>query len=357
MESFLIGRVACRFGGDEKAEVRTGLSALALDAEGTLWTASDEKNALERLSPTGNGMFENHDSIDLVDMLAIPQGQADDEIDIEGMDARDGALWLAGSHSTTRKKAKGKNDAKDLERLATVKRRQNRYILARLPMLEGLGVGKAARLPFAESGNLLTDALLDDPHFGPFLRLVTPAGSGLQLACKENGFDIEGLAVRGARVFLGLRGPVLRGWAALLEIEPTDAGDGTLTLAPIGDEGRPYRKHFIDIEGMGVRDLQWFGDALLILSGPTMDIDGRQTVWRLKKKAVDEDDSVTHIDGKHLKALFDLPDVRGADKAEGMAIYDQLGERGLMIVYDSPSAARQPDSRTVLADVFRLPKV
>jgi Protein of unknown function (DUF3616) len=119
--------------------------------------------------------------------------------------------------------------------------------------------------------------------------------------------------------------------------------------------GRPYRKHFIDLAGMGVRDLVWFGDALLVLAGPTMDVDGRQTVWRLNREAIEGGDSVTPADGRHLAALFDLPSVRGADKAEGMAVYDDLGERGLMIVYDAPSAARQPDPRTVLADVFRLP--
>ena len=45
----------------------------------------------------------------------------------------------------------------------------------------------------------LLEALAHDPHLAPFLSL--PA--------KDNGFDLEGLAVLGKRVFLGLRGGCL----------------------------------------------------------------------------------------------------------------------------------------------------
>ena len=36
---------------------------------------------------------------------------------------------------------------------------------------------------------------------------------------KDNGIDCEGLAVAGDRVFIGLRGPVLRGWAMIIELQ------------------------------------------------------------------------------------------------------------------------------------------
>jgi hypothetical protein len=47
------------------------------------------------------------------------------------------------------------------------------------------------------------DALADDPHLGFFVGAMIPG--------KENGFDVEGLAFYQNRIFLGLRGPVLRG--------------------------------------------------------------------------------------------------------------------------------------------------
>lgn len=100
--------------------------------------------------------------------------------------------------------------------------------------------------------------------------------SSLSLPGKDNGFDIEGLAVVGDRIFIGLRGPVLRGWAVIVEIEPKeDEGNvSQLKLKKIGRDDRPYRKHFLQLNGLGVRDLCVQHSDLLLLAGPTMDLDG-----------------------------------------------------------------------------------
>ena len=94
--------------------------------------------------------------------------------------------------------------------------------------------------------------------------------------------DIEGLAAAGGRLFLGLRGPVLRGWAVVLEVALAEDPDrrSTLRLQAIGPHGRPYRKHFLHLGGLGIRDLCAQGTDLLILAGPTMDLDGPVTVFR-----------------------------------------------------------------------------
>jgi uncharacterized protein DUF3616 len=89
---------------------------------------------------------------------------------------------------------------------------------------------------------------------------------------KDNGFDIEGLAVAGNRVFIGLRGPVLRGWAVLLELEleVDDKKPSRLNLKPINPnnphnpKNPTYRKHFIELGGLGVRDLCVQDSDLLI---------------------------------------------------------------------------------------------
>ncbi|WP_223526514.1 DUF3616 domain-containing protein [Pseudomonas sp. BF-B-26] len=59
-------------------------------------------------------------------------------------------------------------------------------------------------------GNDLAAAIAEDPQLRDFLRIPG----------KDNDFDIEGLVMIGSRLLLGLRGPVLRGWAVLLEIGP-----------------------------------------------------------------------------------------------------------------------------------------
>ena len=78
----------------------------------------------------------------------------------------------------------------------------------------------AARLEGDARGNLLTKSLQDDPHIGPFVpRFSNGKLSGIP--GKDNGFDVEGLAVSGNRAFLGLRGPVW-GWAVVLEVQMVD---------------------------------------------------------------------------------------------------------------------------------------
>ena len=356
-DGFLLGRVTLRFGAESHEDLRNNLSALAFDRDGNIWLGSDEGTEIERLRPEAGGGFGDHERFDLSDILDLGASDSDGEIDIEGMDVAGGALWLTGSHTSTRKKPKGKSLRKDLKRLAKVERQPNRYVVARMPLSDGAPSGPGARLSMSEAGNTLTDALREDPHLGPFLHIPREGETSLQLASKENGFDIEGLAVRKGRVFLGLRGPVLRGWAALIvEIEPKEKSNGELALKKIGYEGRRYRKHFVHLGGMGVRDLCWSSDDLLILSGPTMDLTGLQTIWRLRDAADLKDDTITEADDKALQRLFDLPVVRDVDKAEGIALYDGLGEPGLMVLYDAPAAERKPDGMSYLGDVYRLPK-
>jgi len=352
---FPIGRIVLDFGESKskKQDPRGDLSAVASDAEGALWLASDEMWGVSRLLPCGRGLYGRHRHLELEDALALPAH--DEEMDIEGMDIAGGVLWLVGSHTGTRKKVKrGKSDIENLHRLARVERRRNRFVIAKLavaPAPEGAGDLKgAARLPIGEAGNALTEALGDDPHLGPFVQGL----EGLPLASKENGLDLEGVAVRDDRLFLGLRGPVLGGYALLLEIAlEEDAGD--LRLTPIGKGSALYRKHFIDLSGMGVRDLVWRGDDLLILSGPTMDLAGRQCLYRLEGAAELTGDSITGRDQGRLTPLFELPGAGDRDKAEGLALFDGLGEGGLLVVYDAPREERLVGDDAVLADVFCLP--
>src|SRR3546814_13829874 len=102
----------------------------------------------------------------------------------------------------------------------------------------------------------------------------------MEVPSKENGFDVEGLAVRGSRVFLGLRGPVLRGWATVVELDLKTPKPGRLKLRRIGAGGERYRKHFLDLDGLGIRELVFDGDDLLVLAGPTMDLDGPVVLFR-----------------------------------------------------------------------------
>jgi hypothetical protein len=357
--AFLLSRVLLQFpeGSQEIAEEIIGqLSAVALTPDGSLWVASDECIGLERLSPTGPAAFGHHRKFPLKEYIEL--FNLTDEIDIEGLDYSNSYLWFTGSHSKKRKKAKGKSDAKDIERMETIKTDANRYLLGRVPVFNGELYRSyqaqeaderlvAASLEKADTGNVLTQALQNDPHLGPFIRFNLPS--------KDNGLDIEGLAVSGDRLFLGLRGPVLRGTAIVLELEVQESTPGTLTLRPIGPQGQLYKKHFLELSGLGVRDLCLHGEDLIILAGPTMQLAGDIRAFRLRRALNLSQESFSRLDDGNLEKLFDFPSQRGFDHGEGVALFPIWEvEDALLVVYDKPAPERFHGKSAVYADVFRL---
>ena len=352
-------------------ELRDGLS-VALRLGNTLWVANDESISLERLTlveedSTGKSSFtRDHKQFALNDFLTLPlppTGNPDElnEVDIEGLACDGKYLWLTGSHSLRRKKPKDADGTKKAhKRLASISADGNRYLLARIPMVEQGGEytlaqetehkGKrraAARLRGDEHGNELTELLKQDEHLGPFLAIPG----------KDNGFDIEGLAVAGKHLLLGLRGPVLRGWAIIIEIAlAEDESPSQLRLAPLDADGQLYRKHFLDLSGLGIRDLCVQDNDLLILAGPTMDLDGPVTVFRWPGGAAPDKECVLPM--SKLEHVLDLPFGRGVDHPEGITLFPTAGgkEEALLVVYDAASPSRQIGESTLVADVFPLPQ-
>jgi hypothetical protein len=155
-------------------------------------------------------------------------------------------------------------------------------------------------------------------------------------------------------VFLGLRGPVLRGWATLLELAVKEPRAGRLKPRKIGQGGARYLKHFLDLGGLGIRELAFDGDALMILAGPTMDLDGPVVLYRWAD-ALGEDERKV-VPAERLEQLLRLPYGSGEDHAEGVCwLPGETGGTGeLLVVYDSPADDRLHDETAVHADVFRL---
>jgi len=352
-------------------ELRDGLS-VALQIGDSLWVANDESISLERLSLIEGGNTckyrcgRHHKQFSLNDYLHLPVAPSNDpadleEVDVEGLDYEEGYLWLVGSHSLKRKKPILKDGSKEAQKqLAKVSTDGNRYLLARIPVVEGDGTytltkevtqkGKkrtAAQLCGNTHGNDLTEALRGDKHLGSFLAIPG----------KDNGFDIEGLAVVGKRLFLGLRGPVLRGWAVILEVELKEDNKkpSMLRMKPIGPKQRLYRKHFLQLGGLGIRDICAQGSDLLILGGPTMDLDGPVAIFRWPGGTEPKGESVVPAD--ELERVLDVPYGQGVDHAEGMTLFSPDGgtARSLLVVYDSASESRQLGESTAAADVFPLP--
>jgi hypothetical protein len=354
--------------GSSFEKVEDSLSAVVL-VEDRLWVASDELTSIERLSSNDGVTFQNHKSFPLEKLIRLPAQDTkfDQEIDIEGMDHDGSCLWLVGSHSIKRKNVKKKDAGKKDEAIAKIGKTEiegNRFILARIPLVVSdtteqelvastkppAQILKSAQLAGDIKSNDLIDAFRGDgpghgdPHLEGFLSIPG----------KDNGFDIEGLAVSGDRVFLGLRGPVLRGWTIILELSVDFSEPGELTLKNIEPDGRVYRKHFLELDGLGIRDLCIDGSDLLILAGPTMTLEGPVAVFRWRDALGSAEARLVFSEAR--KQLLVVPHGQGTDHAEGMTIIPgSKSPRQLLVVYDSPGEQRKVGGGAVRTDVFELP--
>lgn len=342
------------------ALVHTNLSGAAFTDE-CLWVAGDEACAIDRLTrldPSGSELLRFGDglSFSLAELLDLP-GAPDEEADLEGMAVADGYLWVVGSHGLKRKNVKsGRDDAENAKRLAKVTLDGNRRLLACLPIELGDG-GKPCLVREADDGrrarrlkgdaesNLLTQALADDLHFGPYMGIPG----------KDNGLDIEGLVIDGNRLLLGLRGPVLRGWSAVLEIAVEAKGDH-LRLAPLDGNGSLIRKHFLQLEGLGIRDMHFSGDDLYILAGPTMVLDGDVRVfkWPNAKSLLAANREPVRFEHTLVERVS-LPHGHGTNRAEALCelpVGFVSPMPSWLVLYDAPGLDRREGEYTVFGDVL-----
>lgn len=303
--------------GDAGKDISLSLSALVHIGD-SIYAAGDEGVDLVRLQANKNGTrFKYEQLIPLNDWFDLPipptsnssNGKKTNvvEIDLEGMDfdRKNRLLWMVGSHSLKRGRALPELQTdQNKERLTGVNSDANRFFLGyvklkqdkdkklRFPQKEKNGDKKdtdatrkkySAQLECSATSSELLDEISRDPLFSRFcLRRDGVPG-------KDNGVDIEGLACAPkGRVLIGMRGPVLRGIAVILELAPErihspQTHADRLQLTKIGPDGLKYRHHFLDLAGHGIRDLCWHGDDLLILAGPTTGLDSPPLIFRWKK--------------------------------------------------------------------------
>jgi hypothetical protein len=288
-------------GAEGGAKLLDNLSGVAVAGD-LLWTVSDEGRTLECLSAEG-GDYRLKRQYRLDEVIGGLPGRPDGaELDLEAV-ARDGdALWIAGSHCWVRRKP---DDPDTLS--PRIRDRPSRHVLARL-MLDGDHIARADALPFTGPGSL-RETLRGDAYLDRFLELPS----------KENGLDIEGLAVRGQQVLLGCRGPLLDSRAVVIELEI----DADFDIAH-------YGLHFLDLDGLAVRDLSWRGEQVLVLAGPMDEAPGpfRLYDWRPGDPGPVE----------KAQRLVDFS--TETEKPEGVCPLRRHGRDGLLVLYDSPDGRR-----------------
>jgi len=315
----------------------------------TLFLGSDEGVCIERLLRTEGG-WDRHARIPLDSLLPF---DAAGEADIEGLAEDGGWLWVLGSHARTRPRIATRDDERiDLADFAKLKDTRPRCLLARVPLapdpaLPGAmlpvprdGDRRAGMLRLGERGNRLARLMALDPLLGPFTRV----------AAKEGGVDLEGIAVAGDRIAIGMRGPVIRTHAVLLECTLAAKPKGRLVIVS------PLSKRLLALDGLGIRDLKRDGDDLLILAGPTTGLDGPCHIYRWQGWAGDPPRDAEIVRLHRPERIIDLPFGRGDDHPEGLLLLDRAdGGRDVAVICDSPAKARMGDGgRSVRCDRFRL---
>jgi hypothetical protein len=225
---------ALRFSGDIAGH--KDLSAAAFFGDGDfLAIGADEGTAIQILRRAGDGHYAVSHSINLL------ADRSDEEVDIEGIAYSDnGRLYVVGSHSRRRQRIdhgkRKKDNRKRLERGESESGREKLFELR---------IDTDGRLSDDIEVTSLQSRIESDPILGPFS----------QIPGKENGVDIEGIAAIGDELFVGFRGPVLRGGHVPVLRFDFDKPDEAETL-------------LINLGDRGIRDIARVSDGFLLIGGP-----------------------------------------------------------------------------------------
>ncbi len=178
-------------------------------------------------------------------------------------------LWLAGSHCRGRGNMAGVAPEILREPFAPKQRAAPLRTLLGFVPIEANGeptIGAGLALPLGEAPGSLRAAVKAERG---------QLAEALNWPSKENGLDIEGIAVKDTHVLLGLRGPAAGGYAIVMHLSVAIGAKG-LSLR----KGRSYALTFLHLNGLGVRDLFRQGNDVLVLAGPTMDLDAPFALYR-----------------------------------------------------------------------------
>lgn len=288
---------------------------------------TDKGNVVQAFEPKG------------VDFLAVvgghtkldEPGKALEEMDLEGIAVDGNFVYVLGSHSSKRKKVDPKKPhAKNRQAIhAPPEIQPSRDVLIRFELDDA---GKASPLQRTS----LRQFLANNEPFKSF-------GS---VASKENGVDAEGIAVWKGRVYVGFRGPVLRGnFTPILKFK-------------FGQPISLPEVLYVNLQGRGVRDLARVDEGLLILAGPVGDGPGTYQVYLWDgRDQIQGTGAPTSETDPGIRLLGELPIPNtdeslgggAAAKPEGLALVKETQTNwDVLVVFDGLEGGH--------ASRFRIPK-
>ncbi|MBB1090899.1 DUF3616 domain-containing protein [Rhodopseudomonas palustris] len=227
----------------------------------------------------------------------------DGDPDAEAAAYDDSHFYVTGSHGRKRHDWKAHNPSS--------------YALFRFPLdKDGLPI-------FV--GDEKVQGLAHSARLAEALKSINPVAAYFDQPLDEGGINIEGLALRGTRMYLGLRGPSRDGEAFIVSI------DKAAPFTP--DAPLDAKLHSLKLgRHAGIRDLAAVKDGLLVLSGPVNEqTDAAPAVflWRA-------DDQLAKL------GELELPDLKGSAKAETLLVLQDADGAPLrvLVMFDGPDNGR-----------------
>jgi len=274
----------------------TDLSGIACLADGKCLVGADEGRAVQlvELSRTARTLKA---------VRTIPLLPSGKEIDIEAIAAEGDTYYIVGSHGISKKQGE---------------QQVNRFRIFRVKLDLATGV------PAGVNAAALSGILRGDPVLGDYFE--TPL--------QQHGVNIEGLAVRHGRLFVGFRNPNLGGSPIVMENAATDDIEARPT--------RPsYVLHKLRLgEGFGIREIVATENGFLIIAG-NAGSEPSEKFTESEDYDEDREFSLAFWDGKgsDVHRIGVIPNTPG--KAEAMTILEQSpSEITVLILFDGPKGGQ-----------------
>ena len=250
------------------------------------------------------------DRYEVLHDILLFKGKKEDgkEMDIEGLAVEGDTVFVVGSHSAVRSRVKDdKSNKKNRNtfRDKKIEQPETRDWLYRL-VLDAQGQ------ELEKYKISLRDLIDDDAVLKTFSAIPS----------KENGIDIEGIAVRDGWLYLGFRGPMFR------------ANYVPIMRLRFDDPEETYELSYVNLAGLGVRSIASVSDGFLIVAGPVGDGPGAYQLfhWDGKDMVPGADLDPAEVGRVNLLGEIEPP---GDGKAEGVVILEESAQAyDLIVVFD-----------------------
>jgi len=229
------------------------------------------------------------------------------EMDIEGIAVEGDTVFVVGSHSSKRQRVKSdkkyKKNRKSFHQ-DKIEDEKNRDWLYRLT-LDSQGIDSDKKKIS------LRKILKKDKVLKTFS----------QIPSKENGVDIEGIAVKEGWLYLGFRGPVFRGnYVPVMKVK--------------FDAPKKYKLLYVNLGGRGIRDMTHVSNGFIIVAGPVGDGPASYQLYHWDGKDVIEGKNRTPKDIGKVKLLGEIRPPKNG-KVEGVVVLEENdASYEIIIVYD-----------------------